>query len=207
MRIGLLFGLALCFAFGGLACSVFASEEGGQTGPQGRQIIPLDRGWRFALGDHPGAERHEFDDSQWQTLDVPHDWSIAGPFDKDNPASGEGGFLPTGVCFYRKQFSLPEKMRTNRVFVEFDGVMANSDVWLNGQLLGHRPNGYVSFRYDLTDHVRFGEDESNVLVVRADTSAQVASRWYTGSGIYRHVRLLSVDPAALRRRRGVYHNA
>ena len=84
-----------------------------------------------------------------------------------------------------------------RVFVEFDGVMENSDVWINGFHLGHRPNGYVSFRYELTGHAEFWRRHDNVLAVRADTSAQPASRWYAGAGIYRHVRLVVTDPVHL----------
>ena len=158
-----------------------------------RRITSLDDGWSFAKGDQPKAETIEFDDRDWQRVDVPHDWAIAGPFDEQAPARGEGGFLPTGVGWYRKHFTLPTERKGNRVFVEFNGVMANGDVWINGHKLGHRPNGYVSFQYDLTDHVRYGSNE-NILSVRADTSEQVASRWYTGSGIYRHVRLLEFDP-------------
>lgn len=100
--------------------------------------------------------------------------------------------MPSGVAWYRKHFSLPEKDKDRCVFIDFDGVMANSDVWINGVHLGHRPFGYVSFSYELTGHLNFGGD--NVLVVRADTSAQPASRWYTGAGIYRHVRLVETDP-------------
>lgn len=160
----------------------------------GRTIRSLDADWRFHQGEASGAELPEFDDSGWQQLDVPHDWSVAGPFREDEPAGGDGGFLPTGVGSYRKSFTMPAEQAGRRHFVQIDGVMANSDVWLNGHHLGHRPNGYVSFQYDLTDHLKFGDDEENVLVVRADTSAQPASRWYTGSGIYRHARLVSVDP-------------
>jgi beta-galactosidase len=161
--------------------------------PSGRVIVPFDDDWRFATGAIDNAAVIGFDDSHWQRITVPHDWAIAGPFDEQAPARGEGGFLPTGVGWYRKHFALPAELKGRRILLEFDGVMANSDVWINGQHVGHRPNGYVSFYYDVTDHAKFG-DEMNVVSVRADTSEQVASRWYTGSGIYRHVRLLAVDP-------------
>jgi beta-galactosidase len=160
----------------------------------GRSIRPLDRDWRFHKGEAEGAQEISFNDSAWLRVDVPHDWGIEGPFDRSNPAGREGGYLPTGVGWYRKTFSLPASESNRKVFVEFDGVMANSDVWINGHHLGKRPSGYVSFRYELTPHLRFGENEKNVLAVRTDTSEQVASRWYTGSGIYRHVRLVVVDP-------------
>lgn len=159
-----------------------------------RVTAPFDTDWRFFKGDANGAERAGFDDEAWRKLDVPHDWSIEGPFDEKNPTGGAGGFLPSGVGWYRKHFTLPSSDAGRRVFVEFDGVMANSDVWVNGFHLGHRPYGYVSFSYELTDHINFGEGKSNVITVRADTSAQPASRWYTGAGIYRHVRLVVTDP-------------
>ena len=157
-----------------------------------RTIVSLDQGWSFYQGEAKGAEKPEFADATWQKIDVPHDWSIAGPFDQAAPATGSGGWLPTGVAWYRKEIVLPADSKGQRVWVEFDGVMANSDVWLNGNLLGHRPSGYVSFRYDLTDHLK--PDGSNILAVKADTSAQPASRWYAGGGIYRHVRLVIAHP-------------
>jgi beta-galactosidase len=154
----------------------------------------FDADWRFFKGDAPGAEAAEFDDAAWRRLDVPHDWSIEGPYDRDAPVGRGGGYLPAGVGWYRKHFKLPADDATRRVFVEFDGVMAHSDVWVNGQLLGHRPFGYASFRYDITPHVKFGDDAENVLAVRADNSRQPASRWYAGAGIYRHVRLVASEP-------------
>ena len=163
-----------------------------------REVLPLDDGWRFLKGDAPGAAQPGFDDSKWPTVNVPHDWSIAGPFARTNRAGGAGAFLPSGVAWYRNHFSLPSADLGRRVFVEFDGVMQNSDVWINGLHLGHRPNGYVSFRYELpAAMLNFGRGTTNVLTVCADTSAQPASRWYAGAGIYRHVRLLVVDPVHL----------
>jgi len=157
-----------------------------------RTILPFDSDWHFLNADSPGAEQPQFDDVAWTKLNVPHDWSIAGPFSETNLTGGAGGFLPSGVGWYRKHFSLPQADNGQCVFIEFDGVMANSDVWINGFHLDHRPNGYVSFSYELTGHLNFGGD--NVLVVRADTSQQPASRWYTGAGIYRHVRLVETTP-------------
>ena len=153
---------------------------------------PFDQGWRFLKSDAPGAEAPTFDDSSWRALDLPHDWSIEGPFDARNPAGGAGAFLPAGIGWYRKTFTVPAANRGKRIFIDFDGVMANSDVWINGFLLGHRPYGYVSFRYDLTDHVDLGKP--NVIAVRTDNSREPASRWYAGAGIYRHVHLVVADP-------------
>ncbi len=163
-----------------------------QTGnPQtGRVTISLDKDWRFLKSDTEGAESLRYNDDSWRKLDVPHDWSIEGPFSEENPTGGAGGFLPAGVGWYRKRFTLPVTDSSRRVFIDFDGVMANSDVWINGYHLGHRPYGYASFRYELTGYLAYGEGTSNILVVRADNSNQPASRWYTGAGIYRHVRLV-----------------
>lgn len=157
--------------------------------PAGTQNF--DAGWRFATGDIAGAEQTAFADAGWQAVSLPHDWAIAGPFDEHAPATGSGGFLPTGVAWYRKAFTLPPASTGKRIFVEFDGVMERSGVWINGHHVGHRPNGYASFRYDITPHLNPG-GQANILSVRADTSAQPASRWYAGGGIYRHVRLLTL---------------
>ncbi|MBK1817781.1 DUF4982 domain-containing protein [Luteolibacter yonseiensis] len=172
--------------------ALFAALLSCITSLAARTITPLDAEWAFFQGDAPGAEKPDFDASSWQKTDVPHDWSIAGNFSQSAPATGSGGWLPTGVAWYRKEIKPPAGSGGQRMWIEFDGVMANSDVWLNDKLLGHRPSGYVSFRYDVTEHLR--QDGANVLVVRADTSAQPASRWYAGGGIYRHVRLVAAHP-------------
>jgi beta-galactosidase len=158
-----------------------------------RNTTPFDAAWRFLKADAPGAQAPGFDDSGWRSVDVPHDWSIEGPFDQNNPTRGSGAWLPAGVGWYRKHFVLAEADSAKRVFLEFDGVMANSEVWVNGFSLGKRPYGYVSFRYELTGHVGFGAAHANVVAVRADNIGQPASRWYSGAGIYRHVRLIVTD--------------
>jgi beta-galactosidase len=163
--------------------------------PAPRVVTTFDTDWRFLQQDAPAAAQAAFDDAKWQPVTVPHDWSIAGPYDQAAPTGRGGGYLPAGVGWYRKRFVLPETDRARRVVVEFDGVMANSEVWLNGVKLGQRPYGYSSFRYDLTGHLNYGNGQANVLAVRADNSVQPASRYYTGAGIYRHVRLLSLAPA------------
>ncbi|MBN1569631.1 MAG: DUF4982 domain-containing protein [Acidobacteria bacterium] len=159
-----------------------------------RIVVPFDEEWKFFKGDAQGAAAITFDDSKWRMLDVPHDWSIEGPFSAANTTGAGGGFLPAGIGWYRKYFNLPGKYSRRRVFIEFDGVMANSDVWLDGVHLGKRPNGYVSFGYELTRHLAFGDGKKNVLAVRADNARQPASRWYSGAGIYRHVRLVVTNP-------------
>ena len=185
--------LALAAAALLLAACVTTARVAGPA----RTTLPFDRGWRFFRGDAPGAEAPAAADATWTAVDLPHDWSIAGPFDEKNPSGAAGGFLPAGIGWYRKHFTLPGADAGRRVFIEFDGVMAHSDVWINGVHLGHRPYGYVSFGYELTGHLRFGPAADNILAVRVDDSRQPASRWYEGAGIYRHVRLVVTDPVHL----------
>jgi beta-galactosidase len=158
-----------------------------------RETQSFDAHWQFHLGDIDSASEDGFDDSSWRTLDLPHDWSIELPFDQHAPAGGAGAFIPTGVGWYRKHFTIPSSDANKKIFVEFDGVTSNADVYINGKHLGHRPYFGFSFSYDLTPHLNFG-DKENVLAVRVDNSKQPASRWYTGSGINRHVRLAIADP-------------
>ena len=158
----------------------------------------FDDGWRFHRGDTPGAEQVDYDDGAWRTLDVPHDWSIedlpavegrpsAGPFDKGLSAGGgDTGWVVGGTGWYRKTFPTPEIPEGGRVEVLFDGVAVESDVWINGHHLGFHPNPYTPFFYDLTPHLR--ADGRNVLAVRARNEGR-NTRWYTGSGICRPVRL------------------
>ena len=146
----------------------------------------FDADWKFRLGDISGGEELQLDDSSWERLDVPHDWSIAGPFREDNPSGPHGAYLPGGIGWYRKTFTMPPRDKGRCVEIQFDGVYMNSDVWLNGHHLGRRPYGYVSFAYDLTPYLHFG-NEPNVLAVKVDNSMQPNCRWYSGSGIYRHV--------------------
>ena len=159
-----------------------------------RVVQQFTSGWRFLQADAPGAEKSGFDDSAWAQVTLPHDWSIAGPFKEDAASRGAGAFAPTGIGWYRKTFTVPAVDATpsaaHRMFIVFDGVMANSDVYLNGELLGHRPYGYVSFYYELTPHLHSG---ANVIAVRVDDSQQPASRWYPGAGINRQVRLVTVS--------------
>jgi len=152
----------------------------------------FDTNWRFHLGDVPEAKETGFVDNSWRLLNLPHDWSIEGAFNKDNPADVGGGALPGGIGWYRKTFTLPEVDRNKSVFIDFDGVYMNSNVWINGHLLGNRPYGYSSFRYELTPYLNYG-NKPNVISVRVDNSKQPNSRWYSGSGIYRNVWLITTN--------------
>jgi beta-galactosidase len=153
-----------------------------------RERIRFTKEWRFTLGDSLIFKESGFDDSEWRVLNIPHDWSIEGDFSREHPATPGGGALPGGIGWYRKTFRLPKADRKKLVFIDFDGVYQKSEVWINGHYLGMRPYGYISFRYELTPYLRFGED--NVLAVKVDNSEQPNSRWYSGSGIYRNVWLV-----------------
>lgn len=147
--------------------------------------------WRFTKGDPTGAEKSDFQDSGWAEVQLPHDWSIGGPKAEKNPGDTKNGFFPGGVGWYRKHIRFSPSDEGKKIFVDFDGVYQNSEVWINGHSLGRRPNGFISFQLDLTPYVKFGQD--NVLAVRVDNSDQPNCRWYTGSGIYRDVRLTVTD--------------
>ena len=151
----------------------------------GRETINFDSGWRFSKGDFPGAERSSFDDSQWRRINLPHDWSIEGPF-SDKWASATA-YLPGGIGWYRKEFTVPVREKDRKAYIFFGGIYNNSKVWINGHLLGKRPNGFVSFQYELNPWIQPGK---NMLAVRVDHSQYADSRWYTGSGIYRNVSLI-----------------
>jgi len=159
---------------------------------QHRPSQNFDAGWKFYLGDDSLAKQPAYNDSQWRKLDLPHDWSIEGRFDEKAPGTTNEGSLPAGIGWYRKSFIVPVADKGQNIFIDFDGVYRNSEVWVNGHYLGKRPNGYISFRYDLTSYLNFGA-KANVIAVRVDNSAQPNSRWYTGSGIYRNVWLVKTD--------------
>jgi beta-galactosidase len=174
--------------------TIFLQDTGSTLpGALVRTIIPFDMNWLFYKGDASGADKAAFADGSWRALNVPHDWSIEGPYDQNATTSGYGGYLPAGIGWYRKHFTLPATLQGRRIFIEFDGVMANSTVYINGTTLGTRPSGYMTFRYEITGQANFGAME-NVVAVKADNSIQPASRWYTGAGIYRHVRIIAVNP-------------
>ena len=152
----------------------------------------FNEGWKFSLGDDSTAQYPDYNDASWLDLTLPHDWSIYGPFDKNNPAGIGGGALPGGIGWYRKTFTLPSSSFNKNIFIDFDGVYRLSEVWINGHYLGIRPNGYISFQYDLTPYLHFG-DQKNLIAVRVNNSDQPNSRWYSGSGIYRNVWLTTTD--------------
>jgi beta-galactosidase len=171
-----LFAISVCFA----------NSRPGKT-------VSFNDDWRFHLGDIGSAQDAGFNDSQWRQLNLPHDWSIEGEFNENAPSGTGGGALPGGLGWYRKTFTIPASAKGKLIFVEFDGVYRNSEVWINGHYLGKRPYGYSSFEYELTPYLDYGA-KTNVIAVKVDNSQQPNSRWYSGSGIYRNVWLTTIDP-------------
>ena len=172
-----------------------------------REVINFDHGWLFnryglqpdgkridepfgnGSPDSPSPKELAFNDKDWRKLDVPHDWGIEGPF-REN-LDGYTGKLPwRGIGWYRKRFNIKNIDKDKMFFLDFDGVMANAEVYLNGKKIGERPYGYISFRVNLTPYIRF--DSENIIAVRVDTE-KLGSRWYPGAGIYRHVRLVKTN--------------
>ena len=173
----------LLILFVALAAVTFRAEA--------REKINFDKGWRFILADSAQMSLAMYDDSAWRMLNVPHDWAIEGDFSASAPSGNSGGALPGGVGWYRKSFEVAAADKGKLFYIDFDGVYMNAKVWINGQLLGQRPYGYSSFRFDLTPHLKFGA--RNVVAVRVDNSDQPNSRWYSGCGIYRHVWLVKTE--------------
>ncbi len=158
-----------------------------------RQRMDFTADWLFNLGEVMGAASPDFDARGWRALNLPHDWSIELPFEEHSPTGTGGGALRGGIGWYRKIFLTPKQAGGKKVFIDFEGVYMNSEVFINGVSLGIRPNGYISFRYDLTPYLK-KEGEPNTLAVRVDNSRQPNSRWYSGSGIYRNVWLVISNP-------------
>lgn len=157
----------------------------------------FDSGWKFHRGGALSAEKPDFDDSGWRKLDLPHDWSIEdlpgtnSPFSPDAVSQVNGGFTTGGTGWYRKAFTITDDQKGKRVLIQFDGVFHNADVWINGHHAGNHPYGYTAFWLDLTDNIVYGKN--NVIAVKIRNEGE-NSRWYTGSGIYRHVWLQISDP-------------
>ena len=164
------------------------------TWAQPRTETLFNKDWKFFLGHDSLAFQQQYNDGNWRSLHLPHDWSIESDFSSAFPATNQGGALPGGIAWYRKTFSIPEANSKQKTCIAFDGIYQNSEVWINGQYLGKRPNGYVNFQYDLTPYLQFGKP--NVLAVKVDNSEQPNSRWYSGSGIYRDVKLITAGQTA-----------
>ncbi len=150
----------------------------------------INSNWKFTLNDVKDGQTPSLDDKRWKTVDLPHDWSVKGQLSPT--LASATGYLPGGIGWYRKTINVPQSKQGEKVYLYFEGVYNRSEVFINGQSLGKRPNGYVSFMYDATPYIKYGED--NVIAVRADHSQSADSRWYTGSGIYRNVWMVYANP-------------
>ena len=178
-----------------IICCLFFIQVKAQPKPTGgRNRISFNDGWKFHSGDDSLFKNPDYNDSAWRTLRLPHDWSIEGKFNEKSPATVGGGALTGGMAWYRKTFLLADSEKNKNIFIDFDGIYRNSEVWINGHFLGKRPNGYISFRYNLTPFLNYGSI-NNVISVKVDNSLQPNSRWYSGSGIYRNVWLISTGEA------------
>ena len=148
-----------------------------------RERTTFNYDWMFCKGDIDNAHAADYDDSKWRKLDVPHDWAIEGPFDKKHDAR-TGGLPISGTAWYRKNFFVDKTTKGEKITIEFDGVMDNSTVYINGHKVGERPFGYIGFEVDLTPFLKYGKN--NVIAVKVDPK-ELSSRWYPGAGIYRNV--------------------
>jgi beta-galactosidase/beta-glucuronidase len=157
-----------------------------QAKPQFGRAFLFNENWKFILSDVKDGAQPGLDDSKWRLLNLPHDWSVEGIYSPDKASCT--GYLPGGIAWYRKTFTVSEAEKGNSTFIYFEGVYNHSEVFINGQSLGKRPNGYISFMYDLTPYLKFGEE--NLISVSVDHSLDADSRWYSGSGIYRDVYLV-----------------
>lgn len=175
-----------------LMLALVSISLGAQTKKSTDRKTKFDYDWKFKLGDHPDASHVNYNDVGWRKLDLPHDWSIEGAFDAKNPMGKDGGYLPAGIGWYRKTVNIPAVDKGKKLSLYFEGVYMNSEVFINGISVGVRPYGFSSFSYDISPFVKFGQN--NVIAVRVDNSQQKNCRWYSGSGIYRHVWLTTTNP-------------
>lgn len=170
------------FLFLFMLCTGFVQHMAAQV--SFGQPVKFNDGWLFTLADDSLMANRDYDDAGWRKLDLPHDWSVEG-IPSPELASCTG-YLPGGIAWYRKHFKVTDTAA--RHYIYFEGIYNRSEVYINGKLLGKRPNGYISFMYDLTPYLTEGE---NILAVRVDHHRYADSRWYTGSGIYRDVWMIS----------------
>ena len=154
---------------------------------QAEREMNFNENWKFHLGDTAGASARQFNDRSWRTINLPHDWSIEGRPEINNPSGNDGGYYPAGIGWYRKTFNFQQDNRLTETIIYFEGVYMNATVFVNGHDLGTHPYGFTSFFYDITPYLRTGE---NTMAIKVDNSQQKNCRWYTGSGIYRNVKLI-----------------
>ena len=167
---------------------LYINYSNGQT--KAVRTMNFDNNWLFYLGGYAGGENYSVNDSKWRKIDLPHDWSVEdrpgtkSPFSKNAISQCNEGFTTQGTGWYRKHFLIPKSENGKHVIIQFDGVYMNSIIYVNGKVVGNHPYGYTSFYYDITNKLKFGE--KNIIAVQVINEGQ-NSRWYSGSGIYRHV--------------------
>ena len=160
-----------------------------------RTVTKFNNDWQFILEDHSDYSNEYFDDTSWTSLNVPHDWSFEKGVRKGGDQGQGGGYHDGGIGWYRKQFNVKKSSLSNSTYINFDGVYMNSEVWINGNHLGKRPYGYISFRYDISKYLKEG---SNTIAVRLDNSLEPSARWYHPCGIYAQVKLIEVNPTHIK---------
>ncbi len=177
----------------GILILLFATA--GSLSGQSRKVIDFNGGWWFkrdSIQQYSNGRNGE----GWRKLDLPHDWSIEMPFRENSPAGSGAAYLDGGVGWYQKTFKLAQAERGQRIFIAFEGVYENSEVWINGHFLGKRPNGYIGFEYELSPYL-YWDGRDNLLSVKVNNKNQPNSRFYSGSGIYRDVKLISRNPVSI----------
>jgi len=180
MKLKLIFPLLFCLiGFGSLHAQ-----------PGFGEAMLTNKDWKFVMKDVEDGRQADLDDSRWQTIDLPHDWSVKGQLSPT--LASATGYLPGGIGWYRKHLEVSADKQGEKVYLYFGGVYNRSEVFVNGVSLGKRPNGYISFMYDATPYIKYGGE--NVIAVRVDHSQSADSRWYTGSGIYRDVWVVYANP-------------
>jgi len=184
--------IALC-----ITMQVFAQSQ-----TQIRSKTKFNNDWKFSLSDNPKFMEPDCDDSIWRNLSLPHDWTIEGAFDEKNPCGASGAFLPGGIGWYRKTFLVNDSLKLKKVFIQFDGIHMNSEVWINNHFLGRYPNGYLTILYDLTPFLKVGQ--KNTIAVRVDNSLEPSTRYYGGAGIYRNTWLIVTNPTHFDNKKGVF---
>lgn len=171
----------------------FGSAFAGNSSPRINELFNFD--WKFSMGNPPGADKRDFDDSSWRKLDLPHDFQFEMPW--DSTASRGRGFKPMGTAWYRKTFTADPAWKGRRVLIDFGGIMLHGDAYLNGKHIGGTDYGYLGFESDMSQLLDY--ERPNVIAVHADTGKEGGSRWYTGGGIFRDVRLIVKDHISVSR--------
>ncbi|MGL4412349.1 MAG: sugar-binding domain-containing protein, partial [Bacteroidales bacterium] len=178
MKRAILFGAICLMAIEATAQLSFGTPE------------KINKDWMFTLENPINAQSKELNLSDWKAIDLPHDWSIREQL-SPNLASSTG-YLPGGIGWYRKSIDIPTHKQDQKVYLYFEGVYNRSELFVNGTSIGKRPNGYISFMYDITPYVTFGE--TTQIAMKVDHSQSADSRWYTGSGIYRDAWIVYANP-------------